>query len=528
MKLSRNTSLTITIVSILVLSYFYLSVLHSHTKLVEDRGVYDDICYLRQAYLFRAQGAIGGLDTDNSSARYGDALLKKVGLDGKLTSIIPCHGYLVATDKYAMQYPPGTGFLLSFFPEGSQASGLYIASSTTIFLMLMWLIATSPSRVAMGILAVLGSLTLYFMVNPAKASYSIAPTMPLCMAVAYLTVKLFSEGSSVTQVILAASAGFLVGVATDIRLSSVLLAFGYAAVFAWRFVQHRTWVTLAQPIAFGVALVAGVIPTFAANVINGGSPFATAYGGVDTAPALTSFDPLLSQVQWYFFSGTHSVITWLSLVLLVALGVVTARRRLTVLQPPLFVAFITLLVDDAYFITHPIQSQYYSVPPAILALWVGVFVLVFWLNNEELISSKPPVRVSAAGVAVTLMAATALLAYDGMFSRPPFERSIAIESNAVVWIGGKDWQDAWKRYGLGLAFQYRFQRHALPGLGTLSSTDQDRVLTAVATDAKPQYIVTDDHRMQAIVSRLERLGTASVAGQAFGADVYRVSTPSLH
>lgn len=142
MRLRENSYLLITALSLFAISYIYLSVIHSHTKLVEDRGIYDDICYLRQAYLFRTQGAIGGLDTDHSSARYAASLIQKMGLNGKLWSSIPCHNLRQATNKFVIQYPPGTGFLLSAFPEGSQASGLYIASSTTIFLMLMWLITT--------------------------------------------------------------------------------------------------------------------------------------------------------------------------------------------------------------------------------------------------------------------------------------------------------------------------------------------------------------------------------------------------
>lgn len=530
-KLRDSAFLLTATASLIVTSCLYLSVLHSHTKLVEDRGVHDDICYLRQAYLFRTKGVIGGLNTDNPSVRYAMSLIHKAGLTGQLASSVPCHNFLQATNKFSIQYPPGTGFLLSAFPEGSQASGLYIASSTTIFLMLMWLIATARSQPAACALGVIGSLTLYLMVNPAKASYSIAPTMPLCIAAAYLTIRMFSGASSTTKILAAALAGLLLGFATDIRLSSALLAFGYAAVFALEFVRNRTWVTFLQPIAFGISMIAGAIPTLAANFINAGSPFSTAYGGIDTAPPLTSLDPLTTQIKWYLFSGTHGVLTWLALVLLITLATVTIRRSHTSLRLPLLVAIITLASNDAYFITHPVRSQYYSVPPAMLGLWVGIFVLVFWTNRKETsrsISSIAISRISAAVVTLTLTAALTLLAYWGMFSRPQFTPGLTIEPNAVIWIGGSSWMDGWKSDGLALAFQYRFQRHAISGLSTLSILDQDKIIATVATDSRPQFIVADDQEMQEIVARLTKTGKISSLGRVFGANMYRVGDDLIH
>ncbi len=521
-KWDKNSSVIVTIVAFAVFPYLYLTVLYSHTKLVEDRGVYDDICYLRQAYLFRSLGVVGGLDTDNPSARYAASLIKNMGLERKLSSNIPCHGYLAATGKLSMQYPPGTGFFLSAFPEGVQASGLYIVSSTTIFLMLMWLIATARVPLAVGLYAGFGALTLYLMVNPAKASYSIAPTMPLCIAVAYLTVQMFAERAFVVRVLIAASAGLLLGIATDIRLSSVLLAFGYMIGFALQFLRTRTWATFVHPLVFGLALIVGTIPTLAANVINGGGPFTTAYGGADTAPPLTSVEPLLAQIRWYLFSGTHSVLTWLSILLFVPLAMVAIKRKLLPLQLPLLIACITLVSNDLYFIMHPIQSQYYSVPPAILALWIGVMVFAALLEREEAPPFKPSPRSTAGVVGATLVIATMVLTYGGIFSRPQFVPGVAIESNAVVWIGGDNWMDAWKRSGLGLTFQYRYQRHTISGLGTLPVMDQDKTMAAVVTDARPQYIVVDDQGTREVIARLTNSGRTSIVGQAFGADIYRI------
>src|ERR1700743_1087151 len=101
----------------------------------EARGVYDDVCYLRQAHLFQKFG-LDGLNTD--IARDDDHYLSS-----KLEAICcpawddpaaaPCHSLMPATGRRVMQYPPGTGFLLALFPEGFQVIPLYVTANLVIF-----------------------------------------------------------------------------------------------------------------------------------------------------------------------------------------------------------------------------------------------------------------------------------------------------------------------------------------------------------------------------------------------------------
>ena len=67
----------------------------------EARGVYDDVCYLRQAHLFQRFG-LGGLDTDISrdDDRYLAAKLKEIGFPTwSDTATTPCHTPMAATKK---------------------------------------------------------------------------------------------------------------------------------------------------------------------------------------------------------------------------------------------------------------------------------------------------------------------------------------------------------------------------------------------------------------------------------------------
>ena len=87
---------------------------------IETRGVYDDICYLRQAHLFDRFG-LRGIDTNITfdDDHYLKDKLKEIDFpewnDVKRT---PCHTWISSADKYVLQYPPGTGFILSLFPAG--------------------------------------------------------------------------------------------------------------------------------------------------------------------------------------------------------------------------------------------------------------------------------------------------------------------------------------------------------------------------------------------------------------------------
>jgi hypothetical protein len=101
----------------------------------EARGVYDDVCYLRQAHLFRQYG-IGGLNTDiaRDDDHYLSSKLKEIGFaDWSNPAAAPCHTLMPATNKRVLQYPPGTGLVLALFPQGFQVIPLYVLATVAVF-----------------------------------------------------------------------------------------------------------------------------------------------------------------------------------------------------------------------------------------------------------------------------------------------------------------------------------------------------------------------------------------------------------
>src|SRR5258705_6405463 len=149
----------------------------------ERTGVYDDICYLRQAHLFQRFG-LAGLDTDISrdDDGYFSNLAREIGYTGWAgPARAPCHTPIGA--KSVIHYPPGTGFALSIFPAGFQRVPLYALANVMTLLAALTSLLASKSRPSVYLSGVVGIAALYFMINPAKASFSIAPTMIVCAIV---------------------------------------------------------------------------------------------------------------------------------------------------------------------------------------------------------------------------------------------------------------------------------------------------------------------------------------------------------
>jgi hypothetical protein len=333
----------------------------------EARGVYDDICYLRQAHLFQKFG-IAGLNTDISldDDHYLALKLKEIGFPNwSDQATAPCHNLMPVTGKVVVQYPPGTGFLLSLFPEGFQVIPLYVAASIVVFCFALGAISRASTVPSLMLVAAFGDVAIYLMITPSKASYSMAPTMVVCALAGFLTAKLFLAGQPRSRLLLAGAVGLLIGLAVNFRLPNLFLSSGYLVFFFVAFLSSRKMETFLQGAVFGTALLAGMAPTLIANAINAGSPFSTTYGAVDMMPPEFS-----SGIMWRYLADSQFVLlvlagAWTVLMLRWYRGSGSGQTAL--------VAAASLLVNLAFFLTHPIFTSYYTIPVAMLSLWSLLF-----------------------------------------------------------------------------------------------------------------------------------------------------------
>jgi hypothetical protein len=355
----------------------------------EARGVYDDVCYLRQAHLFQRFG-FGGFDTDISrdDDHYLASKLKEIGYptwDDPKTA--PCHTPMPASGKSVIQYPPGTALMLALFPQGHQVIPLYVAASVILLgfaLFAIWVARTAPSVVLAG---AFGALAIYLMINPAKASYSIAPTMPACALAGYLTARWLISSRSGQRVVMASLVGFILGFSVNFRLPNLLLSSGYVVFLMIAFLRSRKSADFRQGLGFGVALLAGMAPTLISNAINAGSPLATTYGGADVVPPGFSFGTILQYAVDLQFGLLLLAGGWIGWIF-------SAYREEGMRRVALIVA-ANLVVNLVFFLSHPIVTPYYTIPIAMLSLWSLLFATL--MQPVETMDRRLTEQVAKAG-----------------------------------------------------------------------------------------------------------------------------------
>jgi hypothetical protein len=331
----------------------------------ESRGVYDDVCYLRQAHLFQKFG-LGGIDTNITydGDDYLKNKLKAIGFaEWNDVKRVPCHTYIPVADKYVMQYPPGTGAALALFPGGYQVMPLYVLANVTIFAFALFGLFRAREPATLALAAVFGLAALYLMVNPAKASYSVPPTMMVCAAAGLLTARFFASPAP-HRLLLIALVGLLIGLSVNFRLPNLFLAAGYCLYLAGAFLLARTRQTFLQGLAFGVAFLVGIAPTLIANAINAGSPFSTTYSSVDVVPPELNSSVLLSYLVDVQFTLLAISVVWTAWLWRFDQG---RGRQVAVLLAA------NIAVNLIFFMTHPIFTPYYIIPIDMLSLWTLLF-----------------------------------------------------------------------------------------------------------------------------------------------------------
>jgi len=365
----------------IIIGVLFLAVLASNVLTIsrwnESRGVYDDICYLRQAHLFQRFG-LAGFDTDiaKDDDRYLAGKLREIGYaQWNDPNLAPCHPFTARTQRYVLQYPPGTGAVLALFPAGFQVIPLYVTASLVVFALALVALFRASSPASLTLAAVFGLAALYLMINPTKASYSIAPTMIVCALAGFLTARLSGSASSRERVWLAAAVGLLIGLSTTFRLPNLFLSAGYGIFFLGAFLIARSRQAFLEGFSFGAAFLIGIAPMLAANWINAGSPFATTYGSVDAVPPEINLAVLRSYLVDVQFFLLVAAIAWTAAI----------WRRSGARQAVLVVS-ANLAVNIAFFMTHPLFTPYYTVPIAMLSLWSLLFVT---LTPRETTADNP-------------------------------------------------------------------------------------------------------------------------------------------
>jgi hypothetical protein len=514
--------LSIAAVLALLVGAFYSNV-SRQTRYIEVPHACDWFIFLRQAKLFQQNGAIGGLDTGirDANTRYLVDTVKGLHLaDGNWTFAVGpyCHDYKEATDHLSIVSPPGTGFLLSLFPAGAQERLAFATYSTILLLFLAAVVlrARSPLvALAAGGLGILCFLGMYRYVH----DWSIQPSVIVALFAGYLAVRTFDAANDRRGMFWAALLGLSIGIASDIRVASLLLATGVVVGLGTLFAQgrrmHSVWLT----IAFTAGLLVGALPLLAANAINAGNPFVTAYGTGNTQALRFDWETFTEGLKFYFVEKS-TVAAYLAVPVVALAALSLARRRLAVggVDAALLCAATSLVVSMGFFFFYAVRQWYYPFPAIVFAASVATFLLV---RSDD--AARQGDRDVATGILSRWMLASMLLAaviaildmltvpVSGDYSRP--EVDVRIPDRSIVWAGIT-----------GGYFSYFLDRQAAV-IAILDATSQDAVMTAIALDGVPQFVV-DDPDNATLIARLKGVATLRLAGRAFRRDVFEIVLPT--
>jgi len=510
----KRAVFTIAGILMLVCCAAHLQIVETQTRRGESSFACDPFGYLRQARLFSENGTLGGLDTRLDGAIHQTLLEIGRTSDFPLRkwrgAIVPhCHHFKAATGQTIIQYPPGTGYLLSFFPDGTQSRALKTVSATLIALASFGLLAVVAS--SSGALLIAGASLLSLWTLDKAGGWSVAPSMVMALLIAGFGIAFLASKSSGRRILLAAVTGLALGLAVNLRIANVLLVAGYATVMLTEIVRHRNGSVLICAAVGALAIILGLIPTLAANHINAGSIFSTTYASNDASPPNFTWDVIAKNIVYY---TSHHRTAALTIVAMAVAGVSllwSRSFRPDVREQVVLLISVNIVVSFAFFLTHTVSIAYYLVPVTMWTVWTAVFA---WNMPQSADASfVSPFRLALAGIvaAVSIVAAATMdLRQNDRFLRA--ETSVEISGPVMIW---GDLSPGLFIHHLGL--------HAGKVASFRSTAVRQHFISELHDRNIDQLVVIDGRTMRRMRPTLSKHNTLTKIGLAFGFPVYRLT-----
>ena len=252
----------------------------------------DPFGYARQARLFRqADHPLDGFNTDLKDASYQDlkswAQSTEMNPQGWYQMVAPhCHHYRPTSEKLIIQYPFGTGWLMSLLPEEHERRWLAIGSLSIGAVLGIFKINREKSPL-LKIFRTFNTLTLIYLIQIFwLRSDSLAPSILIAywsaeMALAYAkNPQTRSQWLSIVSILL----GLLLGFSITIRTGNLFFWFaGFLAIGLVALAKPFQKQPLTRTIGWGtLGLLPGTLANLYFNAVNTGSAFVTTYTPKDT------------------------------------------------------------------------------------------------------------------------------------------------------------------------------------------------------------------------------------------------------
>ena len=467
----------------------------------------DPFGYARQARLFRKLGLFSGLDTKvvdpDSHFLIGVAKGLNPNSESWREAIAPhCHHYLDAVDAVILQYPPGTGFVLSLFPEKISLECVLIFGMALVSACFVWAVA-SGGRGALGSLLGLTSLTLILnsmtqgeLIGSASIPVSIA-LIPLGV---FLGIRAFPSASD-PRPFLAFLVGIIFGLLFATRLPNLLLLPGLVLALAvnCRKLPWQPMAAASAATAVGFA-VAGALPVLASDWINTSNPFSTTYSKFDATPPRFDFALVTDHFFYYFSKSSAAPVSITAAAFIIWRLVIFYFENRGARQFGLWMgATLTFGLSIVFFCSHELTAAYYMLPASVFVLCCVTFE---WTGDVASGWSRPGRLAALALSVLPLLISAEMLRHALHRSKPQYTiPGDALAAKSIVWAN----------ISAGTIFYYQ---HKYAGkLVFAPPCTQESLVRKVSELGRDQYFIQDSEPMRAVIERLSKSLELQEAGE---------------
>lgn len=469
----------------------------------------DSFGYLRQAELFRQNGPIGGLNTaiNTENASFLVGIAKQINpLESRWAEMIAphCHHFKAGTEKIILQYPPGTGFVLSLLPNGKELESL--ALLLVLSIMVWWGRINFAAR-SMPVFLISTVSVAFLLATVGQfhvPSYSVPLTLLLLVWISTLIFEI-DYSAAPKNLVLITALGVLTGILLTVRLASLIVLPAIAAIVCFQIaeaIRHKRFKVIAPLLGLG-AFALAIVPLLAANWLNTGGMLDSTYNDYDKKINFDSAELLLNNLSYYLLENRAAVLSMLSLSIVTLAALQTKDRQRSLYWAAL--SLIVIFVANLLFLSvKMVAIDYYFLPTAVLCLCTGLALY----SRASTSSAAQPVR-HVQFIALIFVVLLLALGVYRLQTTPKGDLSLSVPesllaTDSIVYADNSG----------GAISYYKSKYTAKFNFGTLCMREQ--LISRVQAAGRAQYFVNDSAKMTEAIEaigleRFKKIGRVSSA-----------------